>query len=344
MLQYYLFQSSKSSKEFWSMLKLTWQQCADLPGKRWVTSVAELDGKIYVSVMDGDCSYTDPFVYDTTNDVWTLLPPLPCAKFSLVAVHNMGHLLAVGGLSRCNDVLTMSDKVYLWDGKTSWVTPYPSMPAGRCMSSVACHHFAVIIAGGISCFNPYTMTRAVEVLHIDSENTANSFWSVVERLPHVVCDAVPLIVDENIYVAIGTDNEQGSSTLSIITASLPKLLQSSNASGDGQVWEKLPDMPCGSFSINHYHGQLITFTGDRLVEKSDEDKAIYELVPLIHMYNPDTKSWDYVGCVSQGYYLGRSVHIKENKILFIGGMSGKHDLYDDDLVPTCIILTINSYL
>ena len=342
MLQYFLFQSSKSSKEFWSTLKLTWQQCADLPGRRWVTSVADLDGKVYVSVMDGDCSYTDPFVYDTTNDVWTLLPPLPCAKFSLVAVHNMGHLLAVGGFSRCHDVLTMSDKVYLWDGKTSWVTPYPSMPTGRCMSSVASYHFAVIVAGGISCFNPYTMTRAVEVLHIDSENTANSFWSVVERLPHVVCDAVPLIIDENIYVAIGTDNEQGASTLSIVTASLPKLLQSSNASGDGQVWEKLPDMPCGSFSINHYHGQLITFTGDRLVEKSDEDKAIYELVPLIHIYNPDTKSWDYVGCVSQGYYLGRSVHIKENKILFIGGMSGKHDLYDDDLVPTCIILTINS--
>ena len=246
-LQYYLFQSSKSNKEFWSTLKLTWQQCADLPAKRWVTSVAELDGKVYISVMDGDCSYTDPFVYNVTNDVWTLLP---CAKFSLVAVHNMGHLLAIGEFSRCNNVSAVSDKVYLWDRKANWVTPYPNMLTGRCVSSAVCHQFAVIVAGGISCLNPSTMTRAVEVLHIDSENIGNSYWSIVERLPHVVCGAVPLIVDENIYIAIGTDNEPGYSTLSIITASIPKLLHSSNASINGQVWEKLPDMPCMRFILH----------------------------------------------------------------------------------------------
>lgn len=290
--------------------------------------------------MDGEGSYTDPFVYDTNDNIWSLLPPLPCAKFSLVAVHSMGQLLAVGGFSLCDKIPVVSDKVYLWDGKANWVIHYPNMPTARCVSSTICHHYAAIVAGGIASLRPYAMTRAVEVLHINNENASDSHWSVVERLPHVVCDAVPLIIDENLYIATGTDNEHGYSTLNIITASLPELLKSSNAPGNGQAWKKLPDMPCASFSINHFHGHLITFTGDRLVEKSDEDKAIYELVPLIHMYNPDTKSWDHVGSISQSYYLGRSVRIKENRFLFIGGMHGKHDLYNDDLITTCKILTL----
>lgn len=306
--------------------------------------MAELDGNVYISVMDGDCSYTDPFVYNTSSNAWGLLPPLPCGKFSLVAVQSMGQLLAIGGSSRCNDVLTMSNKVYMWDDKKAdWVNPYPNMPTGRCVASTICHQYTVIVAGGIVGLRPYVMTRAVEVLHIERENLSNSYWSVVERLPYVVCDAVPLIVDENVYIAIGTDNEQGSSTLSIVTASLPKLLESSNAFSHGQVWEKLPDLPCASFSINHYCGRLLTFTGDRLVENPDEDKAIYELVPLIHMYNPDTKSWDYVGRITLGYYLGRSVHINENKILFIGGMNGKHDLNNNDLLTTCTMLVLTEH-
>ena len=66
-----------------------------------------------------------------------------------------------------------------------------------------------------------------------------------------------------------------------------------------------------------------------------------KLVPLIHIYNPDTKTWDCVGDIPIGYYLGMSVHIRENKILFIGGITGTHDTSkDDDIMTTCLILTL----
>ena len=103
-------------------------------------------------------------------------------------------------------------------------------------------------------------------------------------------------------------------------------------------------MPYSSFSINHYKGHLVTFGGGYQVEQSDKDKAIWESVPLIHIYNPDTRTWDCVGEVPHGYLLGRSIHIRENKFLFIGGLTGTHDLNkNDDMIITCSMLTLSPW-
>ena len=209
------------------------------------------------------------------------------------------------------------------------------MPTARLNCTSISHGLTVIVAGGITYLDPSTITRSVEVLHINDNNLHDSYWSVLEQLPHVVHDAIPLIVNDKLYIA-------EASTCNVVTASLPELLQSSNNNtSSSQVWSKLPDMPYSSFSINHYQGHLITFTGDHRVERPGEDKPVWELVPLIHIYNPDTKTWDCVGDIPIGYYLCMSVHIRENKILFIGGLTGTHDTSnDDDLMTTCSILTL----
>ena len=336
------FQVNKSSSDLWNNLKLTWQQCADLPDKCWATSVAELDGKVYVSGYSNRGGNKFVVVYDSNKDQWSTLPDLPYWLFSLVTVTEKKQLLAIGGRINNNGVIEESNKVFLWDEKyKKWLTPYPNMPTARCASSSISHGLTVIVAGGITCYDPYTITRAVEVLHINDNNLHDSYWSVVEQLPLVVCEAIPLIVNDKLYIAQGADALTGHSTCNVVTASLPELLQSSNNNtSSSQVWSKLPDMPYSSSSINHYQGHLITFTGGRLVERPDEDKPVMELVPLIHIYNPDTKTWDCVGDIPHGYYLGRSVHIRENKILFIGGVTGRHDPnIDDDILTTCSILT-----
>ena len=98
-------------------------------------------------------------------------------------------------------------------------------------------------------------------------------------------------------------------------------------------------MPYSSVSINHYQGRLIIFTGDRKTKKPGQGK--WELISMIHIYNPDTKSWDHVGNVPYSYLLGKSVHIGENKLLFIGGLTGTHTVgKGDDMVTTCLLLTI----
>ena len=329
------FQVNKSSNDFWNNLKVTWQQCTALPVKFWALSVAELDGKVYVSGRSGTSGYTDPSMYDSNKDQWSILPALPYGYFSLVTVTEKKQLLAIGGSTNNNGVVEESNKVFLWDEKyNKWLTPYPNMPTARRNCLSISHGLTVIVAGGITCQDPLTITRSVEVLHINDNNLHDSYWSVVEQLPHVVYNAIPLIVNDKLYIAKGY-------TCNVVTASLPELLQSSNNNiSSSQVWSQLPDVPYSSISINHYQGHLITFTGDHKVEP-DENKPVWELVPLIHIYNPDTNTWDCVGDIPIGYYLGMSVHIRENKILFIGGLTGTHDTNkDDDIMTTCSILTL----
>ena len=336
------FQVNKSSSDFWNNLKVAWQQCADLPEKCCVLSVAELDGKVYASGAVGTGCLL-PFVYDSNKDQWSTLPDLPYGYLNLVTVTEKKQLLAIGGAINNNGVVEFSNKVFLWDEMyRKWLTPYPNMPTARCICSSISHGLAVIVAGGITCQDPDTTTRSVEVLHINDNNLHDSYWSVVEQLPHVVCQGIPLIVNDKLYITQGADTLDSSTTCNVVTASLPELLQSSNNNtSSSQVWSKLPDMPYSSHSINHYQGHLITFTAGHKVERPDEDKPVWELVPLIHIYNPVTKTWDCVGDIPIGYLLGISVHIRENKILFIGGVTGTHDANkDDDIMTTCSILTL----
>ena len=340
-----MFQVNNSSNDFWNSLKLTWQECADLPYKRWTTSVAELDGKVFAATLGS--SYFEPLMYDSNKDQWSSLPSPPYVHFSLVTVLDKKQLLAIGGVvTNNNGIHEITNKVFLWnEGNRNWTTPYPNMPTARCRCSSISHGSTVIVAGGVTCYDPWTMTRAVEVLHIKEHSLfTKSHWSVVERLPHVVYEAIPLIVNDKFYLAVGY-SDQVASTCSVVTASLPELLQSSNKNtSSGQVWNKLPDMPYSSHSINHYQGRLITFGGGYQVEQANKHTHMFQSVPLIHIYNPDTRTWDCIGEIPCGYLLSKSVHIRENKILFIGGATGDHDLgKDDDMITTCSTLALSPW-
>ena len=337
-----MFQVSNNSSDFHNNLKLTWRQCSKLPFKCFASSVAKLDEKVYAAMVHSTGAYYDVFMYDSNKDQWSTLPALPYACFSLVTIPDSRLLLAIGGMVDNNGVIEISNKVFLWNEmKRKWTTPYPNIPTGRCYCSSISHGSTVIVVGGVTCWDPWTMTRAVEVLHI-KEHTwfSKSHWNVVEQLPLVVWDAIPLIVHDKLYIAQGFGTESRT-TCNIVTASLPELLKSSNKKT--QVWKKLPDMPYSSDSINHYQGRLITFGGDHKVERRNEDKPVYEIVPLIHIYNPDTMSWDCVGDIPYEYLLCRSVHIRGNKILFIGGFTGTTLSVnkDDDMVTNCSILTLS---
>ena len=89
----------------------------------------------------------------------------------------------------------------------------------------------------------------------------------------------------------------------------------------------------------HYQGRLIIFTGDHKVEKPGQTESSWEAIPLIHVYNPDTKSWDHVGDVPCNYLMGKSIHLSENKLFFTGGLTGTHMIDKaDDMLTTCAML------
>ena len=325
-----VFQVNESSIDFWNNIKLTWQQCADLPVRCYASSVAELDGKVYIAVACNKDYYFVPLMYDSHMDKWSILPELPHVRFSLVAVPYKKQLLAIGGVSNTG----VYNKVFAWDeNNKKWTTPYYGMPTARYDCCSISHGSAVIVVGGVICPNPYTLTGAVEVLHFGSW-FSKPYWSEVKQLPYVVHEALPFIIDDNLYIAEGFD-DNGESTCNIVTASLPELLQSKARSGE--IWNRLPDMPYSPWSITHYQGHLIIFNGDRKIEQSRN----WELVQMSYLYNPNTKSWDCVGDDFHDYKLGKAVHLGENKIFFVGGLTGTFSAArNDDMVKTCSMLTI----
>jgi len=297
---------------------------------------------VYITPYQGG-GYPTPYMYDIAKEKWFVLPPLPYHSYCLVAIPDKEQLLAIGGVK---DKFTLSNKVFLWDEKSSqkWLTPYPNMSTARCHCSGISHGSSVIVAGGITSYDPLTITSSVEVLHIREGKSyfSRSYWSVVKQLPYGMSNSVPLIIDDKLYIAGG--NNTVDLTCSMLTASLPQLLQSSNNTSSGKVWNKLPDMPYSSWSINHYQGHLIAFNGITPVEHQGKEKPVYQLVPLIHLYNPYTRCWDCVGSIDYPYNLGRSVHIRENKFLFVGGSTGTHRVSEEDnIVATCATLTITPH-
>ena len=293
---------------------------------------------MYVAVSGSDnCDFV-PLVYDSYKDKWSILPKLPYAWFSLVAIHYKKHLLAIGGLDSKHKVI---NNVFAWDKDNKrWITAYPNMPTARCHCSCISYGSTIIAAGGMSRWNPQRTTGAVEVLHTaENGSGSESYWSVVERLPHVVCEAVPLIIDDKLFIASGYGNDNNS-TCNIVSASLPELLKSSDKK-TGNVWHKLPDMPYTSPSIIHHQGHLIVLNGDYLVKQSIRHKSVWKLAQQSYLYNPNTNSWDYVGDDLHDYQLGKSVYVEENKILFIGGITGTFTIgIEDDMVKTCSMLTL----
>ena len=98
-----------------------------------------------------------------------MLPELPHSWFDLVVVPYKKQVLAIGGMMICNNnnIRKVTNKLFAWDeDDRKWTTPYPNMPTARYYTSSICHGSAVIVAGGVSCWDPWTLTGAVEVLLI----------------------------------------------------------------------------------------------------------------------------------------------------------------------------------
>ena len=200
-----MFQVNKSSSDFWNSLKVTWHQCADLPQICWADCMAELNGNVYIGREDSKGGYVDPLMYDSNKDQWSSLPALPFVRFSVVTVPDRKQLLAIGGVVNSFGMKKFSNKVFLWDEHNRrWITPYPNMPTARCHCSSISYGSTVIVAGGVTCYSPLIVTGAVEVLHIEERSLFNkSYWSVVEQLPLVMREAIPLIVNNTLYLAHG---------------------------------------------------------------------------------------------------------------------------------------------
>ena len=79
--------------------RISWKQCANLPVRLSGGVTTVFNGKVYYGggLTDGDDEYL-VYCYDSSQDKWTTLPPLPVRWFGLGQVN--GKLVAVGGMKK----------------------------------------------------------------------------------------------------------------------------------------------------------------------------------------------------------------------------------------------------
>ena len=113
-----IHQFNRSCNTFWRNFNKAWQQCPRMPEKCWVTSVTEMDGKVYVSaLLSNPSSQVAPFMYNINKKQWSTMLTLSRMYFKLVAVHSKKQLLAIGGSIDGAGLSTMSNRIFVWNEK-----------------------------------------------------------------------------------------------------------------------------------------------------------------------------------------------------------------------------------
>ena len=118
-----------------------------------------------MSVQDYAAAYLTPYMYNFVSNEWSPLPDLPYDNASLVSVPDHNEFLAIGGCKKNdNNKVKVSKQVFQWDEiNKKWLVKYPAMATARFSCSSISHQSMVIVVGGVTCLDPWTI-RAVKIL------------------------------------------------------------------------------------------------------------------------------------------------------------------------------------
>ena len=286
-------------------LHMRWQE-SNAPEKMLRGSVASDYNMAYFS----NRSSTTVHSYNIDTREWRQLPDTPHTRSTLVVVQHM--LTMVGGKlisgEATNSLLSLMGEGY--EGDKQWLPNLPAMPTKRCWTAVVCSGHSLIVAGG-KVYDKRLST--VEVLDTDTRQ-----WSIASSLTHSFSLATISICGERLYM-LGGGNQTGSGTHSVLSCSIPELLQSCQPqplagklqtapANQSTIWRRVADAP-------HYYSSCATHCG-RLVAVGgyDDDKS----TSAITGYNETTDSWEAMGDMPNArcHVL---VAILNGKMMVVGG-------------------------
>ena len=233
---------------------MTWQKESKAPEKMHRGSSASNSNMAYFN------SYRSSSVhsYDCDTREWCQLPDTPYTHFTLLVVQHM--LTMVGGQLDCEEA-TDSLLSLIWEGKDKkWLPNLPKMPTKRYYTAAVCSSHSLIIAGGE---NSHNRLPTVEVLDTDTRQ-----WSIASSLPHSFSEASITICDDRLYMLGGRD-QIGGGTRSVLSCSIPELLQSCQPAGkihtalasQSTIWQHDANTPHYFSSCTTICGQLVAVGG-----------------------------------------------------------------------------------
>ena len=246
--------------------------------------------------------------YDSDTRKWRRLPDAPHTHSTLMVVHHI--LTMVGGQipgGATKSLLSLMRKGI----EMNWLPNLPAMPTKRYWTAAVCSGRSLIVAGG---YDGRNILSTVEVLDTDTRQ-----WSVASSLTHPFTGATISICGERLYMLGGNDDQTGYNTRSVLSCSVPELLQSCQPqplagklqtapANQSTVWRHVADAPHNYSSCATLCGQLVAVGGR---EPGKDTSAITG-------YNETTDSWEAMGDMPTARYLAL-VAILNGKMMVVGG-------------------------
>ena len=297
----------KAVTEHKEIRDMRWQKAPKAPEKMRRGSAA-VDSN--VAYFHGDDS-TTVHSYDSNTREWHRLPRTPYTNFTLVVVNHV--LTMVGGeipTGATDSLLSL-----MGEGRDKdWLPILPAMPTKRYNTAAVCSDLSLIVAGGEDDRN---RLATVEVLYIDTRQ-----WSIASSLPHPFKSATISICGERLYMLGGYDQTGFRATHSVLSCSVPELLQScqpqplAGRANQSTIWQRVADAPHFWSSCATLCGQLVAVGGHKTLKNTS----------TIIGYNERTDSWEAMGNMPTARCWAL-VAILNGKMIVVGGeVRGFRDL------------------
>ena len=261
-----------------------WKSCANLPEALCNGMATVLDGCIYCYF----AAYSSILVYcyDSAQDTWTTLPPLPVKWIGLGQINEK--LVSVGGHTKDNQMVT--DKLYTYNKVShTWEQEFPPMPIARRSPSILQIQSAFLAVGGVE--EGGMVTNTVEILKLD---VMQWYRCKTAQIP-IGCRHVSLVAIGNVCYIMGGSygfHEDTTFLNQVLYASIDDLLDSTVADSQssrhsGTIWKSLPDTPRYVPTSTVLAGRLLAIGGGDQPIGGADMKEVY-------MYSDTAKSWMYI--------------------------------------------------
>ena len=289
-----------------SIAAMRWQRESKAPEKMRRGSAAADSNMAYFHGYDSTTVHS----YDSNTREWSQLPAAPHTHSTLVVVHHV--LTMVGG--QISGGATDSLLSLMGEGRgIKWLPNLPAMPTKRYWTAAVCSGRSLIVAGGNDGRNELS---TVEVLDTDTRQ-----WSIASALTHPFSEATISICGERLYM-LGGDDQTDSGTRSVLSCSVPELLQSCQPqplagklrtapANQSTIWRRVADAPHYWSSCATLCGQLVAVGG---YEAGKDTSAITG-------YNETTDSWEAIGHMPTARDLAL-VAILNGRMMVVGGLVG----------------------
>jgi N-acetylneuraminic acid mutarotase len=262
------------------------------------------------------------YCYDTSQDKWTTLPPLPVKYFGVG--HIDGKLVAVGGVRKKDGRETgvvFSFQVSAAEQAQKWKQTIPPMPTARHSPSILSLQSALVVAGGFSLLS----ARYVNTVEIFKSDTSQ--WHSADPLPVECLDVSLVAIGNTCYALGGYNNSQLNQALyasvdDLLGNAVPANQTTHSGSSDTRsAWKTLPNTPTYDPTSATLAGNLLAIGGNETPGRGAATKEIY-------MYSPSTNSWIYVSDLPAPRSDSIVAILSPTEVLVIGGWK------DGDIVNT----------